>query len=402
MEVFNLINFILYYFFINKLFNKDNINININFIFIFINIGNSFTSAVGSLIIENTPRNTRLNHFNKSQDIIITSHLKEKEKDKEKEIEIEKFSINLNSNLNTNKDLNDNIKYIKVINNLERERENEIENKNENENKNNINNNNNNNIDASSNFINTSTIIIDLLNNLDLTKENINSSYLSIIKNPNNLSNNFDIENINKLTEGKLHKKNIWENENFFKLLKILEFWLEIENNIEDKNTAISYLKKLFSFIKSEISDKEDDSIYDIEFFQILNLNKISIKFIKILLIICSSFYIIYHNFILDISLKNQMKKTASAFSSNFLNFFEILFFSDKISLEKNIEKAKLSSNFLEKFNKNLKNHKIIKGTKAPEAIINIIKSIDGSLLIIKQFSKYLINLLFFNFFFML
>ena len=232
------------------------------------------------------------------------------------------------------------------------------------------------------------------MNNLDISKENINSSYSSIIKNPNNLSNNFDIENINKLTEGKLHKKNIWENENFFKLLKILEFWLEIENNIEDKNNSLNYLKKLFTLIKLEISDKkkdkdnEVDNLSNLELFQILNLNKISTKFLKILLIICCSFYIVYHNFIIDISLKNQIKKLALTFSSNFLNFFEIFLFYDKILFEKNIEKAKLGLNFLDKFNKNLKNHKIIKGTKAPEAILNIIKSLDTILLMIKQFSK--------------
>jgi hypothetical protein len=87
------------------------------------------------------------------------------------------------------------------------------------------------------------------------------------------------------------------------------------------------------------------------------------------------------------------MKKIASIFSSCFLNFFEILFFSDKILLDKNIENSKLNSKFLDKFNKNLRNHKIPKGTKAPEAILNIIKSLDGCLLMIKQFSKYFLYL---------
>ena len=43
---------------------------------------------------------------------------------------------------------------------------------------------------------------------------------------------------------------------------------------------------------------------------------------------------------------------------------------------------------FMDKYAKILKMHKISKGTKAPEALINIIKNLDSCLLIIKQFSK--------------
>ena len=232
-----------------------------------------------------------------------------------------------------------------------------------------------------------SNLVVDILSNLDMSKENINISYKSIIMNSPNLNNTFDIENFGTLTEGKLLKDLIWEDVNLIKTLKLLEFWLDIENLIDNKNILI-LLKNIFIFIKEEISENELIDSNSFEFFQINNLNKIYSKFWKIFIIISSCFYIIYHNFPIDNTIKSQMRKLSSSFSNPLLNFFEFLIFNNKNCQHLILNGSNLKQDFVENYQKNLKSHKILKGTKTPEALISIIKNLDSCILMIKQFSK--------------
>jgi hypothetical protein len=242
--------------------------------------------------------------------------------------------------------------------------------------------------DANSTAILNSSLVLEMLNNMDLTKDNINLSYKSIILNSAHLNNTFDIENLDSITEGKLLKNSLWENKNFIKAVKLLEFWLDIENSLENKSFVVNLFKRFFTYIKTEISVNVFIENISFDFFHINNLNIIFAKIIKILVFITSVFYVIHQNFALEASLKGHMKKLASSLSNPLLNYFEFLVFNNKKFVDKILEGSYLKPDFLEKYNKLLKMHKIIKGTKAPEALINIIKSLDSCLLIIKQFSK--------------
>jgi len=233
-----------------------------------------------------------------------------------------------------------------------------------------------------------SSLVLEMLNNMDMSKESINLSYKSIILNSANLNNTFDIENLDYLTEGKLLKNFLWEDVNFIKAVKILEFWLEVEIHLENRATIINTFRRFFLFLRAEISENDFMGSISFDFFQIQNLNKIFAKILKILVFITAVFYIIYQNFTVDSSLKAQMKKLASSLSNPLMNFFEFLIFNNKKCLEKIIEGSNVKYDFMEKYTKVLKVHRISKGTKAPEALINIIKNLDSCLLIIKQFSK--------------
>lgn len=234
-----------------------------------------------------------------------------------------------------------------------------------------------------------SSLILEMLNNMDMSKENINLSYKSIMLNSANLNNTFDIENLDSITEGKLLKFSLWENQNFIKAVKLLEFWLDIENSLDNKHFINNTFKRFFNYVKTEFSENELIENSSLDFFQINNLNKILVKIIKLLVFISAILYVIHQNFSVDASLKGQMKKLANSLSNPLLNFFEFLVFNNKKCLEKIIEGSYAKPDFLDKYNKLLKLHKISKGTKAPEALINIIKNLDSCLLIIKQFSKY-------------
>lgn len=143
-------------------------------------------------------------------------------------------------------------------------------------------------------------------------------------------------------------------------------------------------VRKLIAFVNEEILKKN----MSFEIFSYSNVNKAYCKIIKVALIILVYFKFILIDFNYDGSLRTNVKKMLSCINDIIINITEnfILIYALNSNGANGLAQGELYGDFLEKYQKVIKIHKIKKNLK--ELFNTLNKNCDGAINVIKQFSK--------------
>jgi len=144
-------------------------------------------------------------------------------------------------------------------------------------------------------------------------------------------------------------------------------------------------LKKLLSSFNEEFLNKNLGT----ELFTNGILNKVYCKTLKVCMIMQVYLKFILNDYNYENNIKSHIRKTVGGLTESLLNIMDI-FLIKKISLE-HYEKSHSSREFLDKYYKLIKIHKInFKNNKSDFIINQFGKNIESVSTVIKQFSKYL------------
>ncbi len=143
-------------------------------------------------------------------------------------------------------------------------------------------------------------------------------------------------------------------------------------------------VRKALAFINEEIIKKNIST----EIFSYPNISKAYTKTIKIFFILLIYFKFILLDFNYDVSLRTNVKKMLNSINDIFINITEnfILSFILNSNGSNGIIQSELYREFLEKYQKVIKLHKIKKNIK--DLVNSIIKYCETAINVIKQFSK--------------
>jgi len=142
-------------------------------------------------------------------------------------------------------------------------------------------------------------------------------------------------------------------------------------------------VKKLINAFQDEFQTK--NLVTDL--FSNNILNRAYNKTLKVCLIMQIYLKFILNDYNYEANLKSHIKKTVGGLTESLINIVDN-FLIKKINLE-NFEKKNVSKEFLEKYYKLLKTHKInFKNNKTDLIINQFCKNIESVIIVIKQFSK--------------
>ena len=144
-------------------------------------------------------------------------------------------------------------------------------------------------------------------------------------------------------------------------------------------------IRKLIAFVNEEILRKN----LNFDIFSYQNVSKAYTKIFKVSLILLIYFKFILIDFNYDGSLRTNVKKMLSCINDIIINLTEnfiLPFILNSNGANNGLAQSELYRDFLEKYQKVLKIHKIKKNLK--ELFNTLNKNCDGAINVIKQFSK--------------
>lgn len=202
---------------------------------------------------------------------------------------------------------------------------------------------------------------------------NVSSSSLNINEHLNNLDlslnkNNNNTDNVNVLTIS---------NEVLDSHITLWENLIDIETNSDNKQNLSVLSKKLTGALAEEILKKN----LNFEIFSNASLNKAYMKVFKIASIMMIYFKFVLLDFNYENNLKANVKKMVNGINEHLLNII------DNFILSKDQANNKISKEFLDKYNKIVKFHKIKKNKESVNGN-SIYKNLEVAINNIKQFSN--------------
>ena len=232
---------------------------------------------------------------------------------------------------------------------------------------------------------------IDTSLNLQLPEDLSKNKNKIIINNENKANiSNIDKENqINKEIDEKII-------ETHFKLWEIM---INIELHSENKVGLGNQIKKIFSLMETDfvINNLNNNKIIT-DIFNHNQLNFIYNKIIKIFFILVTYIKFLLLDFNFETTIKSNIKRLVSLINENFLLLLSSQVFIKDVITD-NTSCSKIKKEFIESYNKLLKQKKIKKNSKEQINAFcnNIIKNLEIVISTIKQFSNNFFKIGYFN-----
>ena len=219
-------------------------------------------------------------------------------------------------------------------------------------------------------FLNVSELPKIITNNKNIINNNINNN-----NNKNIVNNNINNNNKNDIKDTQL----IFDEKKMEIHVKLWEELLNIENYVDNKSFINNHIRKLLNLMEKEFIQKNKN--FDI--FQNSQLNKIYSKIIKVYFVLITYIKFLLVDFNYEMTIKSNIKRLLSSIS----NLFLLLLIS--FTSNENFSFLKSYKEFNEVYLKLIKCKKI-KKTKDTLSVFctNMLKNIDISIYIIKQFSN--------------
>ena len=194
--------------------------------------------------------------------------------------------------------------------------------------------------------------------------------------------NNSDEKISIKVVNNKSFEGQLISDENILGLhIKLWEGFLNMELNVGNKNGINNYVKKLLVLIEKEFVEKNKNNN---NIFKNTQLNKVYFKIIKIYFVIITYVKFILVDFDYELTIKINVKKLISNVSNHLL-----LLLVTHSSNESNGIFSKINKDFNKIYIKMIKTKKIKKSKDTFSLFCsNMIKNLDLSIYIIKQFSN--------------
>ena len=182
-----------------------------------------------------------------------------------------------------------------------------------------------------------------------------------------------------KIINNNVHDKQLnWDEKSIELHLKLWEGFLNMELYVDNKNGISNHVKKILILMEKEfvVKNKNNNNI-----FKNPLLNKIYSKIIKIYFVLIAYIKFLLVDFNYEITIKTNVKKLLSNVSSHLLSLLVNNHGSNDIS--------KINKEFYEIYSKMIKIKKIRRSKDAFSLYCNnMIKNLDLSIYIIKQFSN--------------
>ena len=222
-------------------------------------------------------------------------------------------------------------------------------------------------------------IPIDTGLNIPLT-EDLNKNSEIIIEKENQINKEIDEKNI------EIH-------------FKLWEIMINIEIHSENKLGLTNQIKKIINLLETDfIPNNLNNNKIILDIFNHNQLNFIYNKIIKIFFILITYIKFLLQDFNFENTIKSNIKRLVSIINENFLLLISSQVFI-KDPLKDNYLCSKLKKEFIEAYNKLLKQKKIKKGNKDPinTFINNMNKNLEIVITTIKQFSNNFFKIGYFN-----